>query len=165
MVNKNLKEAEVNRVANAIIQAALDGEVSARTAIPIVGRGNGRDTADKAFYKGDGSIDGPGGLFFWDGVFTCSEKMYERARDMVAKTIGVKLADLKEEGSAKEEVPVVIHAPQKLKVSGDNADTIGAISVGSAEETETAQGSFKGIGIKEKARLFDLFVDAHTKGK
>jgi hypothetical protein len=62
--------------------------VSARTAIPIVGRGNGRDTADKAFYKGGGSIDGPGGLFFRDGVFT-----YDRARDMVAKTNGVKLSD------------------------------------------------------------------------
>jgi hypothetical protein len=37
--------------------------------------------------------------------------------------------------------------------------------VGSAEETEAAQGSFKDIGIKEKARLFDLFFDAHTKGK
>jgi hypothetical protein len=84
---------------------------------------------------------------------------------MVAKTIGVKLADLKEEGSAKEEVPGVIHAPKKLKASGDNADTVSAISVGSAEETETAQGSFKGIGIKEKARLFDLFVNAHTKGE
>jgi hypothetical protein len=162
MVNKNLKEAEVNRVANAIIQAALDGEVSARTAIPIVGR----DTAHKAFYKGDGSIDGPGGLFFRDGVFTCSEKrMYNRARDMVAKTVSVKLADLKEEGSAKEEVPGVIHAPEKLKASGDNADTVGAISVGSTKETEAAQGSFKGIGMKEKTRLFDLFVDAHTKGK
>jgi hypothetical protein len=149
MVNKNLKEAEVNRVANAIIQAALDGEVSARTAIPIVGRGNGCDTTDKAFYKGDGSIDGPGGLFFQDGVFTCSEKMYKHARDMVAKTISVKLANLKEEGSAKEEVPGVIHAPEKLKVLGDNADTVGAISVGSAEETETAQGS-KALASKRK---------------
>jgi hypothetical protein len=64
MVNKNLKEAEVNHVANAIIQAALDGEVSAHTAILIAGRGNGRDTTDKAFYKGNGSIDGPGGLYF-----------------------------------------------------------------------------------------------------
>jgi hypothetical protein len=160
MVNKNLKEAEVNRVANAIIQAALDGEVSAR-------RGNGRDTADKAFYKGDGSIDGPGGLFFRNGVFTCSEKMYDRARDMVAKTIGVKLSELKEEGSVKEEVPGVIHAPEKLKALAlaNNADTVCAISVGSAEETKTAQGSFKDIGIKEKACLFDLFFGAHTKGK
>jgi hypothetical protein len=168
MVNKNLKEAEVNRVANAIIQAALDGEVSARTAIPIVGRGNGRrDTADKAFYKGDGSIDGPGGIFFRDSVFTCSERMYNRARDMVAKTIGVKLSELKEESSAKEEVPGVIHAPKKLKASAsaNNADTVSAISVGSAEETEAMQGSFKDIRMKEKARLFDLFFDAHTKGK
>jgi hypothetical protein len=167
MVNKNLKEAEVNRVANAIIQAALDGEVSAHTTIPIVGRGNGCDTADKDFYKGDGSIDGPGGLFFRDGVFTCSEKMYDRARDMVAKTIGVKLSELKDEGSVKEEVPGVIHAPEKSKASAsaNNADTFGAISVGSAEETEAAHGSFKDIGIKEKARLFDLFFDAHTKGK
>jgi hypothetical protein len=126
MVNKDVKEAEVNRVANAIIQAALDGEVSARAAIPIVGRGNGRDTANKAFYKGDGSINGPGGLFFRDSVFTCSEKMYDCACDMVAKTIGVKLAELKEEGSVKEEVPGVIHAPEKLKASAlaNNADTL-----------------------------------------
>jgi hypothetical protein len=33
MVNKNLKEAEVNRVANAIIQAALDGEVPSRSSV------------------------------------------------------------------------------------------------------------------------------------
>jgi hypothetical protein len=64
MVNKNLKEAEVNRVVNAIIQATLDGEVSARTAIPMVRRGNGCDTTDKAFYKGKGFINGPGGLYF-----------------------------------------------------------------------------------------------------
>jgi hypothetical protein len=51
-----------------------------------------------------------------------------------------------------------------MKASGDNTETVGAISVGSAEETEAAQGLFKGIGIKEKARLFDLFVDARTKG-
>jgi hypothetical protein len=106
MVNKNLKEAEVNRVANAIIQAALDGEVSARTAIPIVGRGNGRDTADKAFYS---FMDGPGGLFIRDGVFACS--------DMVAKTIGVKLADLEEEGSATEEVPGVIQGERIARQS------------------------------------------------
>jgi hypothetical protein len=86
---------------------------------------------------------------------------------VVAKTIGVKLSELKEEGSTKEEVPGVIRAPEKPKASGsaNNADTVGAISVGSAEETEAAQGSFKDIGIKEKARLFDLFFDAHTKGK
>jgi hypothetical protein len=145
----------------------LDREVSARTAIQIVGRGNGRDTADKAFYKGDGSIDGPGSLFFCDGVFRCSEKMYDRARDMVAKTIGAKFSELKEEGSVKEEVPGVIHAPEKLKASAlaSNADTVGAISVGSADETEVVQGSLKDIGIKEKARLFDLFFDAHAKGK
>jgi hypothetical protein len=112
MVNKNLKEAEVNCVANAIIQAALDGEVSARTAIPIVGYGNSRDTAGKAFYKGDGSIDGPGGLFFWDGVFTCSEKMYDRARDMVAKTIGVKLAGLKEGAPPRRRSPVSSMLPR-----------------------------------------------------
>jgi hypothetical protein len=86
---------------------------------------------------------------------------------MVAKTIGAKFSELKEEGSVKEEVPGVIHAPKKLKAlaSANNADTAGAMSVGSAKETEDAQGSFKDIGIKEKARLFDLFFDAHTKGK
>jgi hypothetical protein len=68
------------------------------------------------------------------------------------------------EDPVKEEVPGVIHAPEKMKASGDNTETVGAISVGSAEETEAAQGLFKGIGIKEKARLFDLFVDARTKG-
>jgi hypothetical protein len=50
-------------------------------------------------------------------------------------------------------------------VSANNTDTVGAISVGSAEETEAAQGLFQDIGIKEKAHLFDLFFDAHTKGK
>jgi hypothetical protein len=84
---------------------------------------------------------------------------------MVAKTIGVKLSELKEEGSVKEEVPGVIHPPEKLKSSANSADTVGAISVGSAEETEATQGSFKDIGIKEKACLFDHFFDAHTKGK
>ena len=44
MVNKSLREAKTNRVANAIIQAALDGEVDARMAIPIVGRGDGYPT-------------------------------------------------------------------------------------------------------------------------
>jgi hypothetical protein len=52
-----------------------------------------------------------------------------------------------------------------LKSSGDNAGTVDAISVGSTEETEAAQGSFKGIGIEEKAPLVDLFIDARTKGK
>jgi hypothetical protein len=32
--------------------------------------------------------------------------MYERACDMVVKTIGVKLAGLKEDASAEEEVPM-----------------------------------------------------------
>jgi hypothetical protein len=63
-VNNYLKEAVVKRVTNAIIQATLDGKVSAGTAILIVGRGNGPDITDKAFYKGDGSIDGPGCLYF-----------------------------------------------------------------------------------------------------
>jgi hypothetical protein len=52
-----------------------------------------------------------------------------------------------------------------LQALGDNAGTVSAISVGSTKETEAAQGLFKGIGIEEKARLFDLFVDAHTKDK
>jgi len=165
MVNKNLKEAEANRVACAIIQAGLDGEVNARTAIPIVGRGNGRDTTDKDFYKGDGSIDGTAGLYLQDGVFTCSEKMYKRANEMVAKFIGTKLVGLKADDSDTEEVPVVVHAPKKTADVADTANTTGAISVGSTEDTDIAQTSLKGIGIEEKARLFDIFIDARSKGK
>jgi hypothetical protein len=82
--NKASKRAAACLGGAAIIQAKIIGKVDDSLVIPIVGRGDGRDTTDKSFYKGNGDIVLTPDMFIErDGMLFGSDAQHEEALKMV----------------------------------------------------------------------------------
>jgi len=90
--NKALKLAATNFGSAALIQAALKGAVDQRLVIPVVGRGNGRDTVDPKFYRGNGDVEPDTEDFVLrDGVYFCSDPMYHACLALVEESYNSKV--------------------------------------------------------------------------
>jgi len=90
-VNTLAKEAEEYRVACAHLGVALEGSPGERDVLPICGRGPGRDTVMKNFYKGDGSDLIPSDYPVIDNVHVCDPSMMVNAIRIIEKAFGRKM--------------------------------------------------------------------------
>ena len=96
--NVAMKEAGTHFGAGGLICATLDGMVDPHHALPITGRGDGRDTVDKSFYLGNGDKELKPEMFVLrNGVYFCSESMYLASLALVEKSYDAKVASLKKD--------------------------------------------------------------------
>ena len=96
--NIALKDGALYLGAVNLINAALDGMVDQRHALPITGRGDGRDTVDKSFYLGNGDKELKPEMFVLrDGVYFCSHAMYLASLALVEKAYDAKVASSKKD--------------------------------------------------------------------
>lgn len=166
--NNALKDAATHFGSAALIQATLDGEVDQRFAIPVVGRGNGRDTADKSFYKGNGDGELKPEMFvLHDGVYFCSDAMYEASLALVESTYDAKVATLKKKNPAA--VPEVVHTNNKKMKLNDGSATVakapdsGNVSLDTPNDGDSKLPAFSlDAELKDatKANILDAFFPA-----
>ena len=82
--NKSLKRANACFAGAGIIQSKLLGKVDDHLVIPVVGRGKGRDTVDKDFYKGNGDLVLTPDMFVErDGMLVVSGIQHQEAVNLV----------------------------------------------------------------------------------
>lgn len=94
-MNKALGNAEVIRGAIGIISTLANGVSDPRGAVPIVGRGDGRDTTIPNFYHPTGKKMAPSDFVVRNGVHFVSEEKYEESASLVTKYLaGFDTADL-----------------------------------------------------------------------
>ena len=164
IMNKHLKMAEVARVACAKIQVALSGEVEPCMATPIVGRGPGRDTVYRPFYKGNGDDLKPAMFVYCGGVHTCSKKVNDEALSQVVEYFGVHIPEYNAKYPEGTHVPAEVRASKKVKMSPGvgSPDAAGAISVGS---TEDGGSGVEPISDAMKVYLWDSMMKFSPKEK
>lgn len=89
--NKNLKKAEIDRIAMNMIGQYLDQETDERYVVPIVGRGGGRDCKPKEFYRGNGFPPRVCDLTLSCGVLTTCDEMAEDAKAHIKLKVAEKM--------------------------------------------------------------------------
>ena len=186
--NVALKDAAVYLGAVNLINAALDGMVDQRHALPIMGRGDGRDTVDKSFYLGNGDKELKPEMFVLrDGVYFCSHAMYLASLAIVEKAYDAKVASLKTDdvaampatvcvGNKKAKLndgaTVVTKVDNDADVSSDGGSDgdskLPALSFGTNVDDVTKAAIMEtfmpalvgaGISVEAKAKMFNVYVD------
>lgn len=174
--NKALKQASIFFGAAGLIQSAVDGKVDQRVAIPIVGRGKGRDTVDRAFYKGNGDAElSPDEFVEHDGVYFVSDAMHKASVKVVENAIsnmGIPMTSDSDDSLDSSRVAkkpklgvntVVRNGPTAAasKKVGLVINTASAVEPSISSETDSkmpASPFVGGLSDDVKARMFDAFM-------
>lgn len=115
-MNKALMKAEKERLCLLISNCVMEEDGDERANLPIVGRGKGKDTTHKSFYRGNGEDVKVGGMINNGVAYYSCEVLYTEAFNQFEDKMDNKVSDWKKDNPGY--VPTEVHTCKKMKTDG-----------------------------------------------